>query len=77
MVLGIMSRVEVGYFSRRNGKRRLKVLLRCFKGDKNFWYDPETESYTICLEEDIIFLLFETYGAINGYNNWKLGNYHD
>ena len=63
-----MTSVEVGFFP----DRRLKLLLRCRIGDRNFWYDPTTKSYTICLEEDKILLLLETYLAINGYNIWKI-----
>lgn len=56
------------YFS----DKRLKLLLHCKVGDKNFWYDSDTKSYTVCLDKDTIFLLFETYLALNNYNNWKL-----
>jgi hypothetical protein len=63
-----MTHVEVGYFP----DKRLKLLLRCWIGDRNFWYDPTTKSYTLCLEEDIILLAFEAYLALNGYNIWKL-----
>jgi len=67
-----MARVEIGYFTAlTSDDRRLKLLLRCIVGDKNFWYDPETKSYTICLDEDTILLLLESYMAINGYNIWK------
>jgi hypothetical protein len=64
-----MTLVEVSYFP----DRRLKLLLRCWIGDKNFWYDQTTKSYTICLDEDTILLTLEAYLAINGYNIWKLG----
>lgn len=62
-----MTHVEIGYFP----DKRLKLLLRCQIGDRNFWYDPTTNSYTICLDEDTIYLIFEGYVAINGYNFWK------
>ena len=65
--LGKMADVKIEYFP----DRRLKVLLHCKVGDKNFWHDSASNSYTICLDEDTIFLLFETYLALNNYNNWK------
>ena len=67
-IVSIVMTVEVDYFS----DKRLKMLLRCRVGDKNFWHDSATNSYTICLDEDTISLLFETYLALNNYNNWKL-----
>ena len=70
-----MPNVEVGYFS---GKpKRLKLLLRCRIGDKNFWYDPATNSYTLCLDEETLLLLYEGYVAINTYNEWKLSKYYN
>ncbi len=65
-------KVEVGYFP----DRRLKLLLRCNIGDKNLWYDETTNSYTICLSEDMIFLLVEAYLAFNAYNIWKRRKRH-
>ncbi len=64
-------KVEVGYFP----DRRLKLLLRCNIGDKNLWYDDPTNSYTICLSQDMIFLL-EAYFAFNAYNIWKRRKRH-
>ena len=63
-----MEDIRVNYFS----DKRLMVLLPFKLDDKNVRYDPTTRKGTICLNEDTIFLLFETYLALNNYNNRKL-----
>ena len=60
-------KVEIGYFK----DKRLKVILR-FKEGKNFWYDPETDSYTFCGTWEEIQLPFEALMAIDTYNRSKV-----
>lgn len=60
--------IRVKYFP----DRRLMVLLPFKLDDINVRFDPTNREGTICLHEDTIFLLFETYLALNNYNNWKL-----